>query len=366
MNRRVGILRPEPERLRDRWDDFVRQIEPRKVGVCAGGGPVSMDKESEMSGTGTSTVHAGIDVSKERLDAEIWPSRERSTESNDVEGRKRLAQRLAELKPRLVVLESTGRLEVPMALELDELQVPYRIVNPRQVRDFARAKGILAKTDRIDAAVLAHFAAAMEIDPKALPDAARRNLKAIVMRRAQLVENRVAEQNRLHGETEEAVIKSLNKSIAWLEREIGLLDDKLDRTIKGHPEFAKLDEIARSVPGVGANTVRMLAASLPELGTLTRWQLAALVGIAPLNHDSGKVKGKRFCWGGRPEVRRALYMATLVAVRYNPVLKAVYDRLVSKGKKAKVALVACMRKLLTILNAMVRDKTPWRQTPTAA
>jgi transposase len=326
-----------------------------------------MDKEIEMNiGTGTSAVCVGIDVSKERLDVGIWPSRETFAESNDVGGHKRLAQRLTGLKPRLVVLESTGRLEVPMALELDEQKVPYRIVNPRQVRDFARAKGILAKTDRIDSIVLANFASAMEIEPKALPDAARRNLKAIVMRRAQLIVNKVAEQNRLHGETEEAVIKSLKKSIAWLEREIALLDAKLERTIKGHPEFAAFDEIARSVPGVGANTARMLVASLPELGTLSRKQIAALVGIAPLNRDSGKAQGKRFCWGGRAEVRCALYMATLVAVRHNPVLKVVYARLLSKGKKAKVALVACMRKLLTILNAMVRDSTEWRQTSTAA
>jgi transposase len=325
-----------------------------------------MEQEIAMSGTGMSAEIGGIDVSQERLDVGLWPSRQTFSDSNDGPGRKRLAERLAELKVRLVVMESTGRMEVPMALELDEHKVPYRIVNPRQVRDFARAKGILAKTDKIDSVVLANFALSMEIEPKALPDAARRKLKAIVMRRAQLIENVIAEQNRLRGETEQDVLKSLNKSIAWLKREISLLDDKLDRTIKGNPEFAALSEIVQSVPGVGPQTARMLAASLPELGTLTRRQIAALVGVAPLNRDSGKTQGKRFCWGGRAEVRCAIYMATLSAVTHNPALQAMYERLRSKGKQAKVALVACMRKLLTILNAIVRDGTLWRQTSPAA
>ena len=325
-----------------------------------------MDKEITVRGTGMSVEIGGIDVSQERLDVGLWPSRQTFSDSNDGPGRTRLAERLAELKVRLVVLESTGRMEVPMALELDEHQVPYRIVNPRQVRDFARAKGILAKTDKIDSVVLANFATSMEIEPKALPDAARRRLKAIVMRRAQLIENVIAEQNRLRGETDPDVLKSLNKSIAWLKREIALLDAKLDRTIDGNPEFSALSEVVQSVPGVGPQTARMLAASLPELGTLTRQQIAALVGIAPLNRDSGKTQGKRFCWGGRAEVRCAMYMATLSAVTHNPALQAMYGRLRGKGKQAKVALVACMRKLLTILNAMVRDGTLWRQTSPAA
>jgi transposase len=341
------------------------KIEPRKAGARAGGGLISTDEETKMDGTGKMKC-VGIDVSQEQLDVAIWPGGETFSESNDVEGRERLALRLAELKPRLVVLESTGRLEVPIALELDERQVPYRIVNPRQVRDFARAKGTLAKTDRIDAVVIANFGSALELTPKALPDAARRELKALVMRRSQLIESKIAEENRLHGETTQAVRKSLTKSIAWIEREISNLDDQLDRTIKGNPQFAGLSDVLMSVPGVGPNTARMMVASLPELGTLTRWQIAALVGIAPLNRDSGKTQGKRFCWGGRAEVRSVLYMATLVAVRFNPVFKPMYERLRSKGKPAKVALVACMRKLLTILNAMVRDGTPWRQTFPAA
>lgn len=320
-----------------------------------------------MTGTGTSAeVYVGIDVSSERLDVGLWPSGETFQETNDREGIERLAKRLAEVHPRLVVLESTGRLEVPLALELGEQAVPYRIVNPRQVREFARAMGKLAKTDRIDALLLARWAESAGLEPKALPDAARRELRALVMRRAQLIETKIAEDNRLRGETVARVRKSLKASIAWHKRQIAALDKALDRTIKGNPEFSALSEVVQSVPGVGDNTARMLAASLPELGQLSRQKIAALVGVAPLNHDSGKAHGKRFCWGGRAEVRCALYMATLSAIKHNPGICAFYARLRAKGKVAKVALVACMRKLLTILNAMVRDQTPWRQTSPAA
>lgn len=321
-----------------------------------------------MSDTGTSQVQwVGIDVSKERLDVGRWPSGETFSESNDVKGRARLAARLAELSPQLVVLESTGRLEVPIALELGEHDVPYRIVNPRQVREFARAMGKLAKTDKIDAVMLARFGQSAQLEPKALPDAARRELRALVLRRAQLIEARVAEQNRLLGEAVPRVRRSLQDSIAWLERQIAKLDQDLDRTIKNNPDFAGPSEAIQSVPGIGPNTARMMLACLPELGHLDRRKISALVGIAPLNRDSGKTQGKRFCWGGRVEVRCALYMAALVASRHNPVIKAQYARLRANGKAAKVALVACMRKLLTILNAMMRDQTTWqRQTAPAA
>jgi len=365
--RRMGILRPEPEQLpepsrlskgrgRSHLARLARELEE-----------VPFNLEGVMSGTGTSAaVHVGVDVSKERLDVGLWPLGETTQEPNDRQGIERLAGRLAELRPRLVVLESTGGLEVPLALELGERQVPYRIVNPRQVRDFARAMGKLAKTDKIDALMLARWAESARLEPKALPEEARRELRALVMRRAQLIEARIAEENRLPGERVKEVRKSLRDSIAWLNRQIALLDRKLDRTIKGNPEFSALSERVQSVPGVGPNTARMLAASLPELGKLSRQKIAALVGIAPLNHDSGKTQGKRFCWGGRAEVRCALYMAALVATRHNPVIKTLYARLRAKGKAAKVALVACMRKLLVILNAMVRDQTLWRQTSPAA
>jgi len=320
-----------------------------------------------MSETGSvEAMFVGIDVSQERLDVGQWPSGETSQETNDRQGIERLAKRLAALRPRLVVLESTGRLEVPMALELGEQGVPYAVVNPRQVREFARSMGRLAKTDRIDAVMLARWAESAQVAPKALPDKARRELRALVMRRAQLVENKIAEENRLRGETVARVCKSLQASIAWHERQIAKLDNDLDRTIKANPAFTEQSEQVQSVPGVGPNTARMIIACLPELGTLNRQKIAALVGIAPLNRDSGKSQGKRFCWGGRVEVRCALYMAALVASRRNPVIATVYQRLRAKGKPAKVALVACMRKLLVILNAMVRDQTQWRQTDTAA
>lgn len=311
-------------------------------------------------------AYVGIDVCKDRLDVGLWPSEETCSESNDAKGIVRLAKRLAKAKPRIVVLESTGRLEIPIALELGERGVPYRIVNPRQVREFARSMGLLAKTDRIDSLVLARWAESAKVESKPLPDAEHRELRALVMRRLQLVESKVAEENRLRGETVVKVRKSLKESILWLRRQIKNLDDNLESTIKNSPTFSEDSELLQSVPGVGPNTANMIQACLPELGTLNRRSVAALVGVAPLNRDSGKVQRKRFCWGGRAEVRAALYMAALSGMKYNPVIKAVYQRLRAKGKPAKVALVACMRKLLVILNAMVRDQTPWRQPSTAA
>ncbi len=320
-----------------------------------------------MSCTGMSKeAYVGVDVCQHRLDVGVWPSEETFGESNDGKGIVRLAKALAKAKPKIVVLESTGRLEVPLALELGERGVPYRIVNPRQVRDFARAMGLLAKTDRIDALVLARWAESARLEPKPLPDAEHRELRALVMRRLQLIESKTAEENRLRGETVPRVRKSVNDSIAWLTRQIKQLDIDLDRTIKSSPTFSKQSELIQSVPGVGPHTANMIQACLPELGTLNRGGIAALVGVAPLNRDSGKSHGRRFCWGGRAEVRSALYMAALVASRYNPLIRAIYLRLRAKGKPAKIALVACIRKLLVILNAMVRDHAPWRQTSPAA
>jgi transposase len=320
-----------------------------------------------MSGQGmVGAVDVGIDVSQERLDVGVWPGGQTFSESNDQAGIERLAKRLAGMKPRLVVLESTGGMEVPMALELGEQGVPYRIVNPRQVRDFARGLGILAKTDRLDSLALARWAESKKPEPKALPDADRRALRDIVMRRMDLIEAKTAEENRLRGATVPQVRKSLKASIRWLKHQISQLDAELGRTIEANPFFKEQSELLESVPGVGPNTARVLIAALPELGTLNRQKIAGLVGVAPLNKDSGKTTGKRVCWGGRVVVRNSLYMAGLVGIRHNPVLKALYLRLRAKGKAAKVALVACMRKLLLILNAMVRANTPWRQTSPAA
>lgn len=311
-------------------------------------------------------MYVGIDVCKDRLDAGFWPSKKTCSDPNDGKGIARLVKQLVRCKPRLVVLESTGRLQIPLALALGEAGVPYRIVNPRQVRDFAKALGQLAKTDRIDALVLARWGESAQLEAKPLPDAEHRELRALVMRRLQLIEGKTAERNRLKGEAVPKVRKSVKDSIAWLTRQIKRLDGDLDRTIKGSPTFSDQSELIQSVPGVGPNTANMIQACLPELGTLSRGGIAALVGVAPLNRDSGKSRGRRFCWGGRSEVRAALYMAALVASRFNPVIRNIYLRLRARGKPAKVALVACMRKLLVILNAMVRDGTPWRQTSPAA
>lgn len=311
-------------------------------------------------------IFAGIDVCKDRLDVGLWPSEKTFSEPNDAKGIARLVKRLSKRNPSLVVLESTGRLEVAVALELGEAGVPYRIVNPRQVRDFAKALGQLAKTDRIDSIVLARWAESAKLEPKPLADAEHRELRALVMRRLQLIETRVAEENRLKGELVPKVRKSLKDSIAWLKGQIKQLDNDLDRMIKNSPTFSELNDLIQSVPGIGPNTANMIMACLPEVGTLNRRSVATLVGVAPLNRDSGKSQGRRFCWGGRAEVRAALYMAALVAARCNPVIKAIYIRLRAKGKPAKIALVACMRKLLVIINAMVRDQKPWRQTSTAA
>ena len=312
------------------------------------------------------TMYVGIDVCKDRLDVGFWPSEKTFSEPNDGKGIARLVKRLSKRKPSLVVLESTGRLEVPVALELGEAGVPYRIVNPRQVRDFAKALGQLAKTDRIDALVLARWAESARLDPKPLPDAEHRELRALVMRRLQLIESLVAEKNRLKGEVVPKVRKSLLASINWLKRQIDQLDADLDRAIKDNPTFSEESKLLQSTPGIGPNTANMIQACLPELGTLNRGGIAALVGVAPLCRDSGKTHGRRFCWGGRAEVRAALYMAALVASRYNPVIRDIYIRLRARGKPAKVALVACMRKLLVILNAMMRDRAYWRQTSPAA
>lgn len=312
-----------------------------------------------------SDVYVGVDVSKDRLDVAVWPSQEVFSDTNDGEGIARLAERILGLKPRIVVLESTGRLEVPAALEFGERGLAYRIVNPRQIHEYRRAMGKLAKTDHIDALNLARWAESAQPEPKPLPDAERRELRALVTRRAQLIENLTREKNRLQGETVPHVRKSLKDSIAWHERQIARLDKEMDQFMKSRPHLSGPSERLQSVPGVGPVLTRMIVACLPELGTLNRYKIAALVGVAPLNRDSGKWSGKRFCWGGRIEVRCALYMAALVGMRHNPIIKALYERLRAKGKPAKVALVACMRKLLTILNAMMRDQTCWRQTSPA-
>jgi len=303
-------------------------------------------------------VYVGIDVAKATLDVAVAPTAERWTLAYTEREMAGLVTRLTALAPALVVLEATGGLEGPLVGALATAGLPVVVVNPRQVRDFAKATGTLAKTDALDAAVLAHFAAAVRPTPRPLPDAATQTLAALVTRRRQLVEMLTAERNRL-GSAPRVLRAEIQAHLTWLQRRLARLDTDLGQAIRTSPVWRVQDDLLRSVPGVGPVLSATLLASLPELGTLNRKAIAALVGVAPLNRDSGTLRGRRRVWGGRAAVRAVLYMGTLVAVRHNPVLRAFYQRLRAVGKLPKVALTACMRKLLTILNAMLKHQTPW-------
>lgn len=307
----------------------------------------------------------GIDVSKDRLDVAVSPSEETWNTSQAPEDIDVLARRIKKRKPALVVLEATGGLEMPIAAALSELNIPIAIVNPRQVRDFAKATGKLAKTDRIDAAILARFAQAVRPEARPIPDAKRQALKAILARRRQLIEMVTMEKNRLHSAHVAKVRSSIEQIIVSLKRQLGEINDDLDQAIRASEAWRVKDDLLQSAPGVGRVLTSTLIIELPELGCLNRKEIAALVGVAPFNRDSGIYRGNRHIWGGRATVRTALYMGALVAARHNPVIKAYYQRLLAVGKPQKVALTACMRKLLLILNVMVRDQARWGQIPTA-
>jgi transposase len=300
----------------------------------------------------------GIDVSEAWLDIAVRPDGESWRTANDADGVAALVARLTPLAPTLVVLEATGGCESVVALELGTAKLPVAVVNPRQVRDFARATGQLAKTDRLDAAILAHFAAAIRPDPRPLPDAATRQLQALVSRRRQLHGMLVAERNRRRV-AEEGVRPSLDEHIAWLRARVEDLDGDLARELRTSPLWRANADLLRSVKGVGPVLAATLIADLPEVGTLDRQEIAALVGLAPLARDSGKRRGERHIWGGRGDVRAVLSMATLSAIRSNPPIRAFDDRLTAHGKPFKVAITACMRKLLVTPNAIKRDGTIW-------
>ncbi len=306
-------------------------------------------------------VFVGIDVAKAELVMAIRPSGERWTATNDEAGIQQLLTRLREDAPALVVLEATGGYERAAVAALATARLPLVVANPRQVRDFARATGQLAKTDQIDADTLALFAERVRPEPRALPDASAEALDALLTRRRQILGMVGAERNRLEHAVP-AVRRGIVQHIRWLERQLRDVDDDLDRTIQVSPVWRAKENLLRSVPGVGPVVSRTLIGDLPELGTMPRKQIAALVGVAPLARDSGTLRGKRLVWGGRAPVRAALYMAALVATRRNPVIREFYQRLLAAGKPKKVALTACMRKLLTILNAMLRANTVWRHT----
>ena len=262
-------------------------------------------------------------------------------------------------QPAGLVLEATGGLEVPLASALAVAGIPVAVVNPRQVRDFAKATGRLAKTDAIDAQTLARFAEAVRPAPRPLPDEAAQAFSALLTRRRQLIEMLVAEQNRMQ-RAPRPIQPQIQAHVTWLKQQLAALDEDLTHRIQSTPIWREQEDLLRSVPGIGPVVSRTLLAELPELGTLTHKQIAALVGVAPLNRDSGTLRGRRTTWGGRAVVRAALYMSTLVATKHNPVIKVFYQRLRAAGKAPKVALVACMRKLVTILNAIVKHRTPWR------
>jgi transposase len=268
--------------------------------------------------------------------------------------------RLKQIAPALVVLEATGGFEITVAAAVGSARLPLAVVNPRQIRDFARATGKLAKTDALDAAAIAHFAQAVHPEPRPLPDAQAQELGELVARRRQVIEMMVAERNRGRALRSRRLQTRIERHLAALQKDLSEIEADLEETIRGTPLWRENEDLLKSVPGIGNATARTLLADLPELGTLGRRQIAALVGVAPFNRDSGLWRGKRTVWGGRAGVRATLYMAALAASRWNPVIAAFYRHLRDLGKPPKLALTACMRKLLVILNAILRDKRPWQ------
>jgi transposase len=305
-------------------------------------------------------IYVGIDVAKDRLQVALRPGGEAWSVTNDLTGLRKLTGRLRKTQPALIVLEATAGMETPVTAALAAAGLPVVAVNPRRAREFARATGRLAKTDIIDAHVLAQFAEAIKPPVRPLPDAATRQLNALVTRRHQLVEMLTAEKNRLAATPTKPVRAGIRDHIRWLEGRLADIERDLSDTIRQTPVWREKDELLRSAPGIGPVLSTTLLAALPELGTISHKEIATLVGVAPLNRDSGQHQGKRMVWGGRARVRETLYMGTLVASRFNPVIRAFYERLLAAGKPKKVALTACMRKLLTILNAMARHETPWQ------
>lgn len=303
-------------------------------------------------------IFVGIDVSKARLDGCVWPAQESFAAPNDMDGIEKLVSELLEKKPALLVLEATGGLETAFATAACAAGLPVSVVNPRQVRDFAKAVGALAKTDALDAAVIARFAATIKPVPRPLRDEDADELASLVARRRQLVLMRTQEKNRLctaKGKQRDGI----KEHIRWLDERIDQLDIDLTATLRQSEAWRVKEDLLKSVPGIGPVACVTLLSLMPELGKLNRAEIAALGGVAPFNRDSGKYRGKRMIWGGRAEVRSVLYMATLAAIRFNETIRAFHTQLVARGKPAKVAIVACMRKLLTILNVMLKTNQPW-------
>ena len=332
---------PEPEQLH----------EPDEL-AFARMGPEGQEQVTDQN------VYIGVDVSKDHLDVAVRPTGHQWRVSNTHPQIGKLVRALDEYGPVVVAVEATGGIEVPLMIALAAAGVPAARLNPRQVRDFAKATAALAKTDTIDARVIAHFAEAIKVEPQAVPDQQSRELSALLARRSQLVDMITAEKNRLN--TADKVVQgSIRATIRSLERQLGKIDHELAEVIKQSPLWQEKAEILQSVQGVGRVVSMTLLAGLPELGAVDNKAIAALVGVAPFNRDSGSFRGKRMVWGGRAKVRAALYMAALSATRWNPVIRQFYERLLAKGKPKKVALTASMRKLLVILNSMLRHRKMW-------
>jgi len=306
-------------------------------------------------------TYVGIDVAKDKLDVHVRPGGEAFCVPRDANGLIELVQRLQALPaPLLIVLEATGSFERTAAAALAAAKLPLVVVNPRQIRDFARAVGRLAKTDAIDAAIIAHFAEALQLEPRPIRDDEAQALDDLVSRRRQLIDMIVAETNRKKAIASKRIVREIDHHLLYLQKLLTELDGDLDDAIRASPVWREKEELMVSVPGVAQKTARSLIAELPELGTLDRRRIASLVGVAPMNRDSGTMRGKRKIRGGRATVRSALYMAAVAAIRWNPPLRETYQRLRVAGKPAKLAIVAVIRKLIVTLNAIIRDKTPWK------
>jgi transposase len=304
----------------------------------------------------------GIDVAKDELVVHILPTNQKLVEPNSKEGIKKLVAYFKEIEPQQVVLEATGGLERELLSNLVANGIPATAVNPRQARDLAKGLGELAKTDAVDARILAKFAQLQCFPTRPIPSCETQEMHDLVARKEQLIQMRTMETNRQHRAKQKATQKSIAKTIEFFDKQIADIDARIEQMIADNPDWSEKDKILKSVPGVGAKTSQVLISALPELGTLNRQEIAALVGVAPFCDDSGKRSGARHIKGGRANVRSALYMAAFNAIQRNETLKAFFDRLIAAGKKYKVALVAVMRKLISILNVMVRTKTCWKET----
>jgi len=320
---------------------------------------ISQGRDLESKYEEVQMSFVGIDVSKLQLDIAVRPDNKKWSVINSEADITKLVETIKELSPQVIVIEATGGMEMPLVAALGQARLPVVVVNPRQVRDFAKAIGRLAKTDRIDSEILAHFGEAVKPEIRLLKDEDTLTLTALVTRRRQVIEMLTAEKNRL-GISPKVVHKDIQKHIDWLDKRLEEINRNLEAAIRKSPAWREKDDLLRSVPGVGQVLSLSLITGLPELGTLSHRQIAALVGVAPLNRDSGLFRGKRTVWGGRAHLRAVLYMAALSASRVNPTISRFYRRLIEAGKKPKVALTACMRKLLCILNAIAKNQIPWQ------